>query len=213
MIRSFPLTLVALFACSAACSSESRDRPSEPQGQHEHGGSGGSSGHGAGEPGASVGGSGTGAASPTAGASGSEGARGGAAPSTGGRSEGGEGNEAGSGNDSGAGGEGGSGAPEPPVVNGCFAYEDRTDPTALRTLSWDDGISERPERCLAIARGQSVTWVGNLEDHPFDISPFVSGVSSPAGDAFTATFTSEGAFSFVCLPHSEMNGAIWVVAP
>ena len=213
MIRSFPLTLVALFACSAACGSESRDRRSEPQGQHEHGGSGGSSGHGAGEPGASSGGSGTGAASPTGGASGSEGARGGAGPSTGGTSEGGEGNDGGSGNDSGAGGEGGSGVPEPPVVNGCLVYQDRTDPAASRTLSWDIEIGERPERCLAIALGQSVTWVGKLADHPFDISPVVSGVLSPAGDTFTATFTAEGAFGFVCLPHSEMNGAIWVVAP
>ena len=212
-MRSFPLSLVAMFACSAACGSGSRDRPSEPEREHEHGGSGGGSGHGAGEPGVSSGGSGTGAAPSTGGASGSEGARGGAGPSSGGSSYGGEGNDGGSGNDSGTGGEGGADVPEPPVVNGCFVYQDRTDPTASRTLSWDDGIGERPERCLAIARGQSVTWIGNLADHPFDISPFVSGVLSPARDAFTATFTAEGAFSFVCLPHSEMNGAIWVVAP
>jgi plastocyanin len=198
------------FACSAACGSESRDRRSGPEPEHEHGGS---SGHGAGEPGVSSGGSGIGAAPQVGGSGGSQGPRGGSAPSSGGTSAGGESNEGGSGNDSNAGGEGGSGVREPPVVNGCVAYEDRTDPAASRTLSWDDGIGERPERCLTIARGQSVTWVGNLEDHPFDISPFVSGVVSQGGGAFTATFTTEGAFGFVCLPHSEMNGAIWVVAP
>jgi hypothetical protein len=154
-----------------------------------------------------------GAAPAMGGSGGSQGPRGGSAPSSGGTSHGGDGNDGGSDDDNGAGGEAGAGVPEPPVVNGCVAYEDRTAPAASRMLSWDEGIGERAERCIAIARGQSVTWLGNLEDHPFDVSPFVSGVLSPAGDAFTVTFTSEGAFGFVCLPHSEMNGAIWVVAP
>ena len=44
----------------------------------------------------------------------------------GGSSMGGEPADGGTGNDPGSAGEGGSGPPEPPVVNGCTAYDDRT---------------------------------------------------------------------------------------
>jgi plastocyanin len=81
---------------------------------------------------------------------------------------------------------------------------------ATRTLSWDGGIAEAPERCLRVSVGQSVTWAGDFEAHPLEISPFASGSSNDAGDGYTVTFTQPGAWGFVCTTHTEMNGGIWV---
>jgi hypothetical protein len=203
----------------AACDETAEEPSDEHEHGHEHGGGGsagasGSSGDRGGS--GARGGDGSGGSAESGGTPGTGGASGssagGSSPS-GGASTGGERTDGGSGSDPGAGGEGGSEPPEPPgppVVNGCAAYDDRTAPAAGRSVTWDYGISEAPERCVRISLGQSVTWLADFELHPLEISPFVLGSYDAAGDTYTATFTQPGAWGFVCTAHSEMNGAVWV---
>ena len=63
---------------------------------------------------------------------------------------------------------------------------------------------------MRVRVGQTVTWAGDFELHPFEISPFALGSYNAAGDAYTVTFTQAGAWGFVCTAHTEMNGGIWV---
>lgn len=100
-----------------------------------------------------------------------------------------------------------------PMFNACSAYVDRTAADADRTLDWDYGIENDPERCIVVRVGQTVTFEGNLNAHPIDAqggddpNPFDGAISSAA--AFT--FDRPGAFGFVCIYHDEMQGVVWVV--
>jgi plastocyanin len=167
---------------------------------------------------------------------GNEGPRGGSTTSTGGSSSGehwaggdagaalvvpgdGQGGEtAGSeGGSSGETAEGGSGEPtagsggkppEPSHVNGCFAFVDRTDDAASRTIVWDDALIFDPARCLRVRVGQTVVFAGNHDNHP--MMPKGGDTPNPVGPS--AVFPQVGVFGYECIPHpSEMNGAIEVV--
>jgi plastocyanin len=102
-----------------------------------------------------------------------------------------------------------------PVVDNCdeAAYQDRTAPDADRVLDWDFVIVGSPERCLKIAAGQSVQWVGSFATHP--LGPDQGDVPNPVAshDANgVVVFPSAGLFGYRCNTHFEMRGAIQVVA-
>jgi plastocyanin len=166
---------------------------------------------------------------------GNEGPRGGSTTSTGGSSGedwaggdagaalvvpgDGQGGEAarGEGGSSGETAEGGGGEPpagsggkppKPSHVNGCFAFVDRTDEAASRTIVWDDALIFDPARCLRVRVGQTVVFAGNHDNHP--MMPKGGDTPNPVGP--TAVFTQPGVFGYECIPHpSEMNGAVEVV--
>jgi plastocyanin len=97
------------------------------------------------------------------------------------------------------------------VVNGCSSFVDHTAPADPRTIVWDYTIQSNPSHCTKVSAGQSVTWVGNLSDHPL----LPQGGDSPSpiasADGGMATFPEAGAFGFVCQNHAFMTGAILVV--
>lgn len=109
----------------------------------------------------------------------------------------------------GAAGAGGvAGEPEPPQLNGCSTYLDRTAPQASRTVPWDASIAVSPERCMKIRAGQQVVFDGDFDAHPLEA--FGGDTPSP----FSGTpwlFDQPGAFGYICTIHSEMLGVIWVV--
>ena len=81
----------------------------------------------------------------------------------------------------------------------------------MRTLTWEFGIQDGPERCIQVRVGQTVTWNGNLDDHPLA----GDGGDTPNPISFhqngSVTFTAPGTFGYVCLSHSPMVGAVKVV--
>jgi plastocyanin len=98
--------------------------------------------------------------------------------------------------------------PKPLYVNGCFAYVDRTDEGARRTIVWDDALIFNPARCMRVRVGQTVTFAGDHGNHP--LMPKGGDTPSPVGP--TSTFNVTGIFGYECIPHpSEMNGAIEVI--
>ncbi len=112
--------------------------------------------------------------------------------------------------------EGGNGgdtnAPNPPTtINGCATFVDRTADNAARTVPWNEDLIYEPVRCMQVRVGQSVTFNGDLDNHP--MLPSGGDAPSPLGAA-VATFTAPGTYGYRCIPHpSEMNGAIRVVGP
>lgn len=103
-----------------------------------------------------------------------------------------------------------------PVLNGCAEFVDATPANAMRVIAWDYGVGFKPERCLQIALGQSVTWTGPLAAHPLQQAggSMPSPISSDYGPETTShsiTFPATGLFGYVCGQHSNMQGAIRVV--
>jgi hypothetical protein len=98
-------------------------------------------------------------------------------------------------------------------VQGCQPnqFVDRSAPSAQRTLTWEFGIQDGPERCIQVRVGQTVTWNGNLDDHPLA----AEGGDTPNPILFhqngSVTFTAPGTFGYVCLAHSPMVGSVKVV--
>ena len=106
--------------------------------------------------------------------------------------------------------EGGAGgpAPKPSYVNGCFAFVDRTDEAASRSIVWDDALIFDAARCLRVRLGQAVVFAGDHDSHP--MTPKGGDTPNPVGPV--AVFTQTGVFGYECIPHpSEMNGAIEVI--
>jgi len=102
-----------------------------------------------------------------------------------------------------------------PIVDNCdeAAYQDRTAPEADRVLDWDFGIVGSPERCLKIAAGQSVQWVGSFATHP--LGPDQGDTPNPVSshdENGVVVYPTPGLFGFRCNTHFEMRGAIQVVA-
>lgn len=102
-----------------------------------------------------------------------------------------------------------------PAVNECLTFEDRTAPDADRTLAWNFDLSASPERCIQIARGQSVTWSGVFRWHPLsalggDLPSPIPGLFPDEGDHSIA-FSASGTYGFICEVHTEMRGAVRVV--
>lgn len=115
--------------------------------------------------------------------------------------------------DTGADPQGGKGGdtdpPTPTTINGCATFVDRTADGASRTLPWNEDLIYEPARCMQVRVGQSVTFDGDLDNHP--MVPSGGDMPSPVGGA-VATFTAPGTYGYRCIPHpAEMNGAIHVV--
>jgi plastocyanin len=131
---------------------------------------------------------------------------------SGGSGSSGDGGASGSDGSSGNGGE--------TIVNGCRTFEDRTADDADRTIPWDFEVFDRPERCMQIKVGQTVTFAepgdggapADFLEHP----PGPQGGDSPnpiaSIDKATGkvTFDQPGVFGYVCLVHGAMTGAILV---
>lgn len=98
------------------------------------------------------------------------------------------------------------------AVQGCEQFVKRTDPNADRQLSWGFSISLDPERCMEVAVGQQVTWVGSFGTHPLDAEE--GDVPNPIAQHQdgVATFNTPGTFGYVCGFHPVMKGAVRVVA-
>jgi plastocyanin len=98
--------------------------------------------------------------------------------------------------------------PQPSYVNGCFAFVDRTEEAASRSIVWTDALIFDPARCIRVRVGQTVVFAGDHGNHP--MMPQGGDTPNPVGP--TAVFTTPGVFGYECIPHpSEMNGAIQVV--
>jgi hypothetical protein len=180
---------LALVVCVSSCTDDQVPDPIPDAGS---GGDAGSDG-GAGRDSASAG---------TSGAGGSGGSSGGG---TGGRDSGGP-DTATDGSFDGADGDAGSDDAAPaPVLNGCTAYADRTAPSASRSLPWDESIAGLPERCIKVSVGQSITFAGDLGEHP------VVAYGGDMPNPIPGPFTVPGVFGYLCTAHSEMIGAVWVV--
>lgn len=121
----------------------------------------------------------------------------------------------------------GGDAAVPEAMNGCAAetYVDRTATEAERVIGFggergSGGFAFAP-RCMVIAAGQQVTWVGAFASHP--LNPGVPGDArggSPgnpiavtaSGTSASVVFPRAGVFPFVCGMHAflGMTGVIVV---
>lgn len=95
------------------------------------------------------------------------------------------------------------------VLNGCNEtdFVDRSE-GGPRTITWDFNVDPR---CIAIASGQSVTWLGSLPNHPLSSqggdmpTPIVT---TNVGSSVTFVFSDAGDYGFVCLNHQPMTGVV-----
>lgn len=97
-------------------------------------------------------------------------------------------------------------------LNNCgeIDFVDRSGPADDRTIKWDLTVVPR---CLIVAKGQSVTWLGSLPSHPLTSK----GGDTPTPIMLTSTGTSAtigfpdiGDYGFVCTYHPPMQGVIRV---
>lgn len=212
-VRTFTWLPLFLFA-HMACDSDGALPPSGSGGAHVA--TGGRLGASGGSVGAGEGGGSSGASSDGGtGASSSGGSGGKDDPGQGGRTDGASGAagdaSARSGGAGGAGGLGGAGgeagAPEQ-YVNGCSSFVDRTATAAQRSQVWDENLRSTGERCMMIRVGQSVSFVGDFDQHP--LLPL--GGDEPNPVAASAVYDVPGTYGYYCPTHpSDMNGAIRVV--
>lgn len=98
---------------------------------------------------------------------------------------------------------------------GCEKYKDATAADATRQIKFE--CCDYVPQCLQIKVGQSVTWVGDFEEHPFvpECGPEKVGLEVKDGKA-TFTFAKPGVYGYFCETHGEkggkgMAGAIQVV--
>jgi plastocyanin len=103
----------------------------------------------------------------------------------------------------------------PIALNGCLAYEDRTDPNADRGLNFVGSIAAEAERCMKVKTGTSVCFSSSsFATHP--LIPFGGDTPNPipsqsAGTAVCVGFLTPGVFGYKCNVHPTMTGAIWVI--
>lgn len=111
-------------------------------------------------------------------------------------------------------------APPPPELQGCTAADwvDRSAPSADRRVGFGTQLGSSAvgyaPRCLRIAPGQTVTFVGNFGAHP--LAPTSTPNPIPAkdsgGDDLPVTFPGAGGYPYHCTLHAPtMVGAVWVV--
>lgn len=106
------------------------------------------------------------------------------------------------------------------LVEGCTTFVDRRDPSADRTLLWDQSIAVDDTRCMEIKVGQTVTWgngaggPGDFAQHP--VVPFEGDDNNPIQNMNYQTgevvFPTAGTFGYVCGTHPAMKGAVKVSA-
>src|SRR5262249_54041823 len=54
----------------------------------------------------------------------------------------------------------------PPPINGCATFVDRTADAGSRVIAWTYTVATDPGRCMTIGVGETVTWDGDLVQHP-----------------------------------------------
>jgi plastocyanin len=100
-------------------------------------------------------------------------------------------------------------------VDGCpdSDYVDATAAGANRAIVWNIFVASTAQRCLEIQVGQKVLWDGDLSEHPLVSDE--GATPNPIDDhdaAGNVTFTQPGTFGYKCVIHSQMIGAVRVVA-
>jgi plastocyanin len=103
-------------------------------------------------------------------------------------------------------------------VNGCLVagYVDRTGGGDARTVAGATDATPVPyvPPCMKIKRGQTVTFTGDLTDHPLQASTTPNPIPLTAsGTSVAVTFNNAGVFGYHCqvVAHqTTMKGAIWV---
>lgn len=104
-------------------------------------------------------------------------------------------------------------------LHGCNEFVDRTAESAERSIQWDFDVLDRPERCMKVKVGQTVTWGDGLggparfESHPITAAggDKPSPIESVDTETGKATFDKPGTFGFECGIHGAMVGVIQVV--
>lgn len=113
-----------------------------------------------------------------------------------------------------------SGSEAGAVINACTTFVDRSATGADRSLPWGQltgfDIANKPERCMQIKVGQSVSYgpgdAGDFTAHPLNAkggdtpNPFQSTITGGV-----VTFPKAGTFGYSCGLHGQMTGAIKVV--
>lgn len=97
-------------------------------------------------------------------------------------------------------------------LNGCAEAEfvDQSAPADQRMIKWDFNVSPR---CIIIAKGQSVMWMGSFATHPLTSkggttpSPIVT-IST--GNSVSYAFSAAGDYGFICTNHQPMTGVVRV---
>ncbi len=107
------------------------------------------------------------------------------------------------------GGDGDGGAAGP--VNGCATFEDKTAESAI-TITWSLSLAGQPGACLKVKKGTTVTWSGDLTEHPLSASGGTTPnpISVGATTGGIVTFGKPGTYGYVCTKHPTMTGAIEV---
>jgi plastocyanin len=120
----------------------------------------------------------------------------------------------GPGQDAGAGEDGGvedastpgpdaGGIPGCPGFAGCTTFDDRTDPSAARTVSF--ACCAYTPHCMRIKAGQAVTFSGSFTAHPLAQACGPAPVVSNSAGPFT--FDAPGAYGYFCEVHGGGDGS------
>lgn len=94
----------------------------------------------------------------------------------------------------------------------CTTFTDHTADGDARTITWVITVASDPNRCMKIKAGQTVTWDGDLTQHP--LGPNGGDTPNPVSNVDMSgkvTFPNAGTFGFKCEVHPAMIGAIQVV--
>jgi hypothetical protein len=106
---------------------------------------------------------------------------------------------------------------EPPFreLQGCALgdFVDERAPESPRTIRFTHGLGQLAERCMRVAVGQTVSFVGDLSNHPLQAP--VEEPDNPIArhENGKVTFLAPGVFGFICGSHPAMRGAIWADRP
>jgi plastocyanin len=94
-------------------------------------------------------------------------------------------------------------------VNGCLDtdYVDATASGANRTIAFGGSLTYSP-KCIKIAAGQTVTFMGSFGNHPLaetcGPASTITGTSSGSSKMFT--FSTTGDYGYQCTIHGPADG-------
>jgi plastocyanin len=114
-------------------------------------------------------------------------------------------------------------------INGCTTFTNATSASASRTINFGGSFGNAyDQKCLAVAPGQSVNWIGSFSAHPLQpgLAPSQQGsadAGSPnnpiqntnSGNSVTFTFATPGVYPYYCSLHQAqgMFGTVAVLGP
>jgi plastocyanin len=122
-----------------------------------------------------------------------------------------------------------SGSSAQPGINGCTTFTNATAASAPRTINFGGTVGNAyDQKCLAVAPGQSVMWIGSFSAHPLQpgLAPSQQGgadAGSPnnpiqttnTGTSVAFTFATPGVYPYYCSVHQAqgMFGTVAVLGP